>query len=155
MARSIAFLSISFPLWLVMTGTASGQAAVEAGLGAANAGTTAAPMAGLGKALSRIAGTPDKTISPSRKDSAGSPARSTARTVSRPAASKPAARPEWEDPDGIQTGLSYAELVRRFGPPAMAITGDLGTSLIYSGKAGTFQLELRDDKVASIEKPKS
>jgi hypothetical protein len=133
---------------------AAGQAAVEYGLGAARAGTTAAPAKGIGKSMSGLADKLNQTLKTEQRDSQGSPARTTVR-YSSPAKVSPAPAQNWEDPDGIQKGLDYAELVRRFGPPAMAITGDTGTSLTYSGKAGTFLLEVREGKVASIEKPRS
>jgi hypothetical protein len=155
MARSIGYLLSLIPLGLLLTGQAAGQAAVEAGLGAARAATTTAPAKGIGKSMSGLANSLDKAIQAGQKGS-DAPASVTAVRVSSPSGKKPSpAASNWEDPSGIQTGLSYAELVRRFGPPSMEITGETGTSLIYSGKAGTFQLEVRDDKVASVEKPKS
>jgi hypothetical protein len=62
MTRSIAFLSVSFSLWLAVAGVAYGQAAVEAGLGAARAATTTAPAKGLGKSMSGLAGSLDKAL---------------------------------------------------------------------------------------------
>lgn len=151
MARPIASLLIAFPLWFVMSGTVEAQTAVEAGLGAARAATTTAPAAGIGKSLHGLAGSLEKTVKTERQ----TVTRTTVHQRSDSAESAPAAAPKREDPSGIEAGLSYAELVRRFGPPAMEITGELGTSLTYSGKAGTFQLEVRDGKVACVEKPKS
>jgi hypothetical protein len=136
-----------------MPSQAAAQAAAEAGLGAARAGTMAAPAKGIGKAMSGLAGSLDKTVKAGQQGSGAATSVTTVRVS--PASAKKPAESNWEDPSGIQTGLSYAELVRRFGPPAMEITGEAGRSLTYAGKAGTFQLEVRDDKVSSIEKPKS
>jgi hypothetical protein len=150
MGRSIGYLLSLVSLGLLTTIPAAGQAAVEAGLGAARAATTAAPAAGIGKAISGLAGNLDKAVK------ADAPAKVTTVKVAPAPTKKPApAATNWEDPGGIEAGLSYGELVRRFGPPAMEITGESGKSLTYLGKAGTFQLEIRDEQVASIDKPKS
>jgi hypothetical protein len=154
-------------LCIVMTGTAAGQATVEAGLGAAGAVTTAAPAKGIGEALSGLAGSLEKTVGDWQHDSDAKPGGMV--TISMPAkraAPVAKARPrsthippppaqKWEDPSGIQAGLSYAEVVRRFGPPTMEIMDDEGRSLSYSGKDGAFQVHVADDKVTSIEKPTS
>ncbi len=167
MARSVACLWVVFLLCLVMTGTAAGQATVEAGLGAAGAVTTAAPARGIGEALNGLAGSLEKTVGDWQHDSDAKPGGTV--TVQVPAKRTiPAAKARlrsshipppptqnWEDPGGIQAGLSYAEMVRRFGPPTMEIMDDAGRSLSYSGKDGPFQVHVSDDKVTSIEKPKS
>jgi hypothetical protein len=67
---------------------------------------------------------------------------------------KAAAASKWEDPSGIETGLSYDELLRRFGRPSLAITSETGRTLTYSGKGGAYHVELEDEKVASVRKPK-
>jgi hypothetical protein len=158
MARSIRYFLGALALWICMACTAEGQTAVEAGMGAARAATTTAPAKGIGKSMSGFAGSLDKAVRGGQQGS-GRPsegkaaARTTAETLSTPAKGALPAGPSREDPSGIQTGLSYQELVRRFGPPAMEITSELGTSLTYSGKSGLFQLEVRDGKVVSIEKP--
>jgi len=167
MARSIACLSVSFSLWLTMAGPAAGQATVEYGLGAARAATTVAPAKGAGKVFDGLAGSLEKALKAGRQ---GSDAQPVATTTAKPAVEKsssaaksqspfadisPPPAPNWEDPSGIQTGLSYKELIRRFGPPALEITGEGGRSLTYSGKNGACQLQVQDDKVTSIEKAKS
>jgi hypothetical protein len=167
MVRSIACLSVSFSLWLTMAGPAAGQAAVEYGLGAARAATTVAPAKGAGQVIGGLAGSLEKAVKAGQQRSDAQPA---ATTTAKPAVEKsssaaktesplahisPPPAPNWEDPSGIQTGLSYQELIRRFGPPALEITGERGRSLAYSGKNGVFQLQVQDDKVTSIEKPKS
>lgn len=166
MARLNGYLAVSFSLWLAMAGTAMGQATVEYGLGAGRAATTAAPGKSIGKAMSGLAGSLEKAVKAGQQ---GSDAQATRAAAAKPAAkgssstdktpspainTPPPPAPNWEDPNGISIGLSYAELVRRFGPPALEITGAAGISLTYSGKDGTFQLEVQDRKVTSIEKPK-
>lgn len=153
-----------------MAGTAAAQATVEYGLGAARGSMSAAPAKGVGNAIGGLAGTLEKLFKsgpsgPEAEPAKPAPARKTV-TKSAPAAAKaktpapqaepaPPPKPAWEDPAGIETGMSYPELVRRFGPPALAITGDEGRLLTYSGKSGSLQLEVQDDLVTSIQKPKS
>jgi hypothetical protein len=155
MARSIAYLLTALPMWLLTTTPAHAQAAVEAGLGAGRAATSAAPAKGIGKAMSGLAGKLGETLK------AGQPTSGASTTVTTVAVSSPSAKDapkpaaNWEDPSGIEPGLSYADLVRRFGPPTLEITGEGGKSLTYARKSGAFQLEIRDDKVSSIDKPKS
>ena len=182
MARSIACISAVFSLWIITPGAAVGQAAVEYAHGAGRAGTTAAPARGIGETIRGLAASFDKITGQSseakpivtttvvRTRNAPRAAR-LASTTARPSAAAtrlsargtittlggtPAARPavtHWEDPKGIATGLSYGDLVRRFGPPAMEITGDGARSLTYPGPSGGYQIELRGEKVASIVKP--
>ncbi len=118
-------------------------------MGAARAATTTAPASGIGKAIGGLVGSTDKT----KTASTAGPASVTTVRVHASAAKTPAA--SFEDPSGIEAGLGYAELVRRFGPPAMQITDETGTSLSYAGKSGIFQLQVKDGKVAAIEKPRS
>jgi hypothetical protein len=91
------------------------------------------------------AGAADKSVkaTPAAKSTAA-PAAKTVPLETSAAASK------WEDPGGIETGLAYADLVRRFGPPTLAITGDAGKTLTYSSNAGSFHVETEDDRVAAV-----
>ena len=165
MARSIAYLAVSLPLCLVLADHARGQASVEYGLGAARGATTLAPAGNIGKALSGLAGSlnePAKAAESSgARSSTVAPSRQTVKTLSSSASPSPQApapppppAPNWEDPAGIQAGLGYAELVRRFGPPAIQITTEDGRLLTYSGKDGSFQLEVQGEKVTSVVRPK-
>jgi hypothetical protein len=168
----MACLSISIWLWLTMAGTAAGQAVVEAGLGAAGSATGAASSRSVGNAISGLAGSLDKaikagqqdsdapsaassTVSPSKAVPAAKTPSSSSSSPSSHTAHAPAPAPKWEDPSGIQAGLSYEELVRRFGPPALEISGETGRSLTYAGKDGTVRLDVVGDQVTSIRKPKS
>jgi hypothetical protein len=163
MTRSMVCLSVSCSLWFAMAGTASAQAMLEYGLGASRAVTTAAPAAGIGKSMSGLAGSVDKALKAAGKQSseAQPAAAAAAVTAAAPAAkapaivaeAPPAPTPNWEDPSGIETGLDYEELVRRFGPSAMAITDGTERSLTYRGKDGMFQVKVLDGAVKSIAKP--
>ena len=157
MTRSLACFSVSFSLWIAMTGPAAGQAVVETGLGAARAATTAGPAKGIGKSISGLSAL-DKALKPGQPVSdEQTPASTTAKpadkTTPTSASTSAASQPNWEDPSGVEPGLGYEELVRRFGPPAMAITNAAERSLTYRGKDGVFQVEVRDGAVTAIVKP--
>jgi hypothetical protein len=157
MARSTAFLPLSFSLWLAMSGTAAGQAIMETGLGAARAVTTAAPAKGVGKSMSGLAGALDKALKGESRSTVEPPATASSNPPARtlPAADTAPSVPEptWEDPAGIETGISNEELVRRFGPSSMMISDATEKTLTYRGKAGVFQVKLQNGKVSSIDKP--
>ena len=153
-------------MWLALAATASAQAAVEYGAAAGASSTAAAAGAkGVGKAIGGIGSSLDKALkggqpaasAPATVTRTTSPAKSAApATKTAPAESvAPPPEPKFEDPSGIETGIAYDELVRRFGPPTLEITGEDGKSLEYSGKAGNYHLELKGDSVASVRKPKS
>ena len=67
------------------------------------------------------------------------------------AAAKPA--PKYEDAGAIEPGLLYADLIRRFGPPAMSMTYDGETALSYSGKGGPYQVKVVAGIVNAVEQP--
>src|SRR5713226_5213889 len=121
MMRSIACFSVSCSLWLAMARDAAGQAVVENGLGAARAATTTAPAKGVGKSISGLTGSLDKALKAGKQSSdeqaAATTAKPTTNKQSLSAKTPPAPVPNWEDPGGIELGLRYEELVRRFGPP--------------------------------------
>jgi len=149
MTRSLAYLLVPFSLCLAMARPAAGQAAVEAGLGAARAVTTTAPARGIGKSISGLSGTLEKTLKSGQS--------STQNVVTPPepkaASPSPIPPPVWEDAAGIETGMAYDDLVRRFGPPTMSISNTAGKSFTYRGKSGWYQVDVRDGAVSSIEKP--
>lgn len=159
MTRSLACFSVSFSLWLAMAGPAAGQATVESGLGAARAAGAAGPAKGIAKSMSGLSVALDKALKPGQPASDEQPLAATtskpqAKTPSTSAAASPAPSPNWEDPSAVQPGLGYQELVRRFGPPAMAITDSAESFLTYRGKDGAFQIEVRDGVVAAVVKPR-
>src|SRR3954471_15791356 len=69
MTRSFAYFLVPFSLCLALAGPAAGQAGVEAGLGAARAVTTTAPARGIGKSISGLSGTLEKTIKSGQQSS--------------------------------------------------------------------------------------
>jgi hypothetical protein len=158
MTQPLACFSFSFSLCLAMAGPASGQTVVEAGLGAAGAAAAAGPAKGIGKSISGMFGTLDKALKQAQLVSDEQPLAATtvkpaAKTASPAASASTEPPPNREDPSGIEPGLGYEELVRRFGPSTMAITNSAGKSLTYRGKDGVFQVEVRDGAVATIVKP--
>jgi hypothetical protein len=153
MMRSIAFLPVS--LWLAMSATAGAQAMIEGALGASRAATTAAPAKGVGKSLSGLAGSLDKVLKAGAAEQQSSSS-ATLTPASQPvltAANAPQPESKWEDPSGIETGVTYEDLLRRFGPYSMVISDSTQKTLTYRGKAGYFQVRVEEGKVASIEKP--
>jgi len=153
MTRSLAYVLVPFSLCLALARPAAGQAGVEAGLGAARAVTTTAPARGIGKSISGLSGTLEKTIKSGQQSSTPQ----TVVTAPEPAAkaplTSPVRPPTWEDAGAIETGLAYADLVRRFGPPTMSISNTVGKSLTYRGKDGWFQVDVRDGAVSAVAKP--
>ena len=132
------------------------QATVEYGLGAAAAGTTGAANKSAGKGIAGIMSNLGKTLDSATK---AQPAATAAAPATAPAAKAPAAAPAppkpavaYEDPGKITVGLQSTELLQRFGEPAMKITsGDGRESLTYETKERTWEIEVRDGKVASVE----
>jgi hypothetical protein len=57
----------------------------------------------------------------------------------------------YEDPKGIRAGMASDELVRRFGPPTLEVTGaSRRSTLTYAGKEGFIELQLQDEKVILV-----
>jgi hypothetical protein len=160
---------------LTYQGSAAAQAAAEYGT-AAGAGAAAAAGAkgagasigaafdGVSKALKQGQGQdqapkaePAMKARPAGAASA-KPKTEAIKEIEAPAAAvspaAPAPQPSYEDAMGIQKGISCEELVRRFGPPAMAFaTGDDAKTMSYASKAGGVQVECQGGKVASVDKP--
>ncbi|MEO8368193.1 MAG: hypothetical protein ABI806_03265 [Candidatus Solibacter sp.] len=153
MTRSLAYFLVPFSFCLALARPAAGQAGVEAGLGAARAVTTTAPARGIGKSLSGLSGSLEKTIKSGHQSSP----LQTVFAAPEPAAKAPstpaAPPPTWEDAVAIESGLAYDDLVRRFGPPTMSISNTTGKSLTYRGKDGWFQVEVLDGAVATVARP--
>jgi hypothetical protein len=104
--------------------------------------------------LSGLAGSLDKALK------AGAVEQQSSSTTLAPAtqpvltaASAPQPEMKWEDPNGIVAGVTYEELLRRFGPYSMVISDSTQKTLTYRGKAGYFQVRVQDGKVTSIDKP--
>jgi hypothetical protein len=58
----------------------------------------------------------------------------------------------YEDPGTILIGTEYEEVVRRFGPPTLAITTQVGVqTLRYLSAGSPVKVQMRDGKVASVD----
>jgi hypothetical protein len=137
------------------------QALVEFALGAGRAATSTAPAGRAAGSMSGIAAGLDKALKSAGYDPAAT-AGSTSKYAPPKAASAKAfvgpklPPPVYEDPLGIQTGLAYDEVLRRFGPPAIEFgTGPSTRTLSYPMKSGVVQVECEGGKVASVDKPNS
>jgi hypothetical protein len=173
MLRFVLLGGISATMW--------GQAMVEYGLGIAAAGTAGAPgqaaSRGIAGIFSNLQKTLNSTAEAAKAPAAGAPAPAPAvqpkRTAGvRPgqsaAMAPPTANPEpaeapkptvvYEDPAAITVGLERAELLSRFGEPAMKITASAGReSMTYQTKDGNIEVEVRNGKVTAVQgkaKPK-
>ena len=146
-----------------------GQAVVEYGLGVAAAGTAGAGansgrgIVGIFSSLTKTLNTasqaqaeaapsttqPAKAVAAKRKAGTAQPAISAAATP--PAApAKPAV--VYEDPGGIKMGMEQAELLSRFGEPAVQVTGGSASeSLTYEAKDRCIEVEMRAGKVYSVQ----
>ncbi len=147
-------------LLLALPGIASAQASTEAGLGAARAATTTAPVGkSIADALGNMTRTIEKALSPDAKP-AEKPTRAPARKAARPQAApavKAEAKPKpeviYEDPAGIRKDMDYDEVLRRFGPPALTLT--TGTSeevFSYTSKNAALDVIMRNGKVAEVRR---
>lgn len=178
MSRSAFLASGCFIALVVLNGPAAGQATVEAGLGMSGASTGAAAVRNLSESISGALRGLDNAVKPagnaitlkphSLATSGAARSAPTIHTIQRKRAGKAAPEPEraapailpppqrYEDAAGIEKGLEYADLVGRFGPPSMEIaSGDGAKTMSYVSSGGAVQVEFRDGKVTSVEKPKS
>ena len=169
---ALAFVSLN-----ALCAIAEAQAGTEYGLGTGRAAITTAPVRKLGTSLSDLFGTAAKAIqgntaadeaAPSAPETAAPkpnrsprPKRSTAAATKKAAVSEPPVTqeatqpppppaPVYEDPQKIQAGIGYDELLRRFGRPSMSITtGPSRSMLLYSSGETSYQIEVEDGKVVA------
>jgi hypothetical protein len=156
-----------------------GQAMVEYGLGVAAAGTAGAPGKAASRGIAGVFSNLQKTLN-ATSDAATAPAPSQAApAATAPAAGQPkrsvAVRPRqsaavtpapqtsadppappkpavvYEDPAGITAGMERAELLARFGDPAVKITAAGRESMTYPSKERTYEVEMRQGKVFSVQ----
>jgi hypothetical protein len=161
--RSAAKFLCAVSALLLFNSPAAGQASVEYGLGAANASGSAGALKGLGDTINAALGNSEKIITPPTTTVIvpADTKTTTPATKARPGAktappAPPAPKPVYEDPRQIEVGLKYDELIRRFGPPSMAVTNDGDSrTFTYMSKGGPVQVEYSEQKVTSTQKPKS
>jgi len=152
-------------LLLLAPALACAQAMVEYAAGAAAASNASAGAKAVGKSVAgaleklnknlddgasssktETLSTPSRSKAPARKSSTGAAAKS------QPDAPAPPP-PTYEDPSGIQQGMAYDDVVKRFGPPAIALTTAPGEqSLTYAKKGASFDVKVINGKVTAVQK---
>jgi hypothetical protein len=139
-----------------------GQAIAEHAAASSAAAAAAGSMKNIGKKTSAALENAGKKLdkanksqsTPSRHARAGGAAAPASSAL--PEASRVSPTPAYEDPGGIQVGMAYTELLRRFGPPSTTITNEDGeTTLWYAGKGrgGEIPVRVRDNKVVGAGTP--
>jgi hypothetical protein len=131
-------------LCFAATAALSAQTMVEAGLGASRAATSTAPAAGIGKSIAGAMSTLDKTLKSADKST------SSETIVLTKDSPPPAPAKTYEPIAKAEVGLAYADLIDRFGKPAMEITGEDG---IRKLSYGTTRIQVKDGKVTAIHPP--
>ena len=155
-------------LFIALPAAMAAQAMVENAMGVSRAATSAAPAKKAGEAIGAVLGGLGRTLEsadPETASSKATPAKATPAkatlakpTPARPASAQSAAETRtdevtFEDPSGIQKGMEYAEMVRRFGPPSLTLTTGPGEeTLSYARKNATVGVTVRNGKVASVQK---
>jgi len=153
---------------LAAEGPAAAQAVVEYGAIAGAAATAASGAKGVGTSIGAAFDSISKALKQPQdqalKAAPATNARSASTTPAKPKteavkeagpAAPTAPPPSYEDAMGIQKGMSCQEVVRRFGPPAMAFaTEDDAKTMSYTSKAGGVQVECQGGKVAALDKPR-
>ena len=96
-------------------------------------------------------------IKPAQRQTRAAPGTRAKSTVagrrSAPAVPKVVPSVSYEDPAGIQEGMEYDEVMRRFGSPAMKFTSGPGDELLsYANKDQSFDVQMRNGKVTTIQK---
>ena len=135
-----------------------GQASVEAALAAGGAATAAAPARNVGKAVADTLKKTGRTLQKSDTKPQQQPAHPGAKPVViavQPEATKSDSPKEpakaFEAPSGIEEGMEYIEVERRFGPPALKlITGSGDTTLCFEAKDLRVDVTVRNGKVIAV-----
>jgi len=153
---------ISFVLLAAFGGPARAQAVTEYDSEISRSATTGNKANHISNEIGGVWRNLDKTLkaSPEHVGSQETPSVRTAprarpRSISRNGSRVSSTHATHEDPSGIQPGMSYGELVRRFGRPDFEVTAGPGTTtLSYLRKDGSVDLELQDGKVIKVASPK-
>ncbi len=155
---------ISFALLSAFGGAARAQAVTEYDSEISRSATTGKKANHISNEIGGVWRSLDKTLKASSDEHVGSQEMSSGRTtqrahprsISRGTSGAPATAATHEDPSRIQPGISYEELLRRFGRPDFEVTTGPGTTtLSYLRKdGGTIDLELQDGKVIKVASAK-
>ena len=154
---------ISFVLLAACGGPAKAQAVTEYDSEISRSATTGSKANHISNEIGGVWRSLDKTLKATSEEHVGFQETSSARTtqrahsrsISRRASRSSATAGSHEDPSGIQPGISFAELLRRFGRPDFEVTDSTGTTtLSYLRKDGTIDLELQDGNVIKVASAK-
>ena len=127
------------------------HAAISGGTAAA-AGSAKSATGAIGGVMQNLAGRLDTAGKKSQP--AAAPVKSRAAARKAPLAPQPAKT--YEDPAEIKAGISDTELLRRFGDPAMRITGETGDQTWYYARKdgrGLAQVRISGGQVLSLDPP--
>jgi len=167
-------------LLFALPGMLAAQAVVESAMGVGRAATSTVPAQKAGQAIGRAFDGLGRTLEPAgARSTAVKPAARSVRTAparpQRPAPTKaqpkvtsvsvfpppehpvlvlqPKPEVTLEDPAGIEKGMEYAEIVRRFGPPSLTLTTGPGEeTLCYAKKKASVDVTMHNGKVASVQR---
>ena len=110
---------------------------------------------GIWRSLDRTLKSSQENAGSQEMSSAPTIQRTTNRSVKRRAPRTQTTATSHEDPNGIQPGISYTDLVLRFGRPDFEVTASPGTTtLTYFRKEGNVDLEMQDGRVTKVVTPK-
>jgi hypothetical protein len=141
---------------------AAAQATVEAAAGAGRAATgVAAPAKKVGEAIAGSMEKLTRALQDSGKGNQSSP--KSVQVISPTTANgklpergkspeEKTSETQYEHPSGIQEGMEVAEVLKRFGPPSLKVSGPGQEIYCYAAKDGvTVDVAVRANKVASIQ----
>jgi hypothetical protein len=154
MSRIIPAVFGGFVAFLALEMPAAGQAAVEAGIGAAASSIGTSGARGVGKSIGGAFGKLTEALKSPGSTTTTPSAKPVARRADPPMI--PAATAiVYEDALQIEKGMEREELLRRFGPPALQIaSGSEEQTMSYLSVGGVVQLELQGGRVVGVTKPK-
>jgi hypothetical protein len=134
---------------------ASAQTVVEYGGAAGASANGAAHQQKTGKAIGGVWDKLNQTLQGAEASPKAQTAPRRAATRAKKAAAPAAPPVVYESLSGIQPGIAYADLIRRFGPPAFEVTtGPHTKALTYAGKEGSIDIDMQDDAVIKVAAPK-
>ncbi|HEV2448315.1 MAG TPA: hypothetical protein VGS58_20425 [Candidatus Sulfopaludibacter sp.] len=170
MSRSMPSLAALAVVFLATRIPAGAQAAAEAGITAGASSIATAGARSVGDSIGSLLRKLDESLKPAGKATTEDAAPTVNSSSEKPAVHsqpvrkvavtrKPAPAPVeplapgYEEAAGIPKGITYEDLLRRFGPPALAIgSGSNQQTMSYVSKSGVVQVELRSGSVVSVSK---
>jgi hypothetical protein len=155
--------TVNIRLAILLAALSSGlaaQAVVEAAAGATRAATTAIPADKAGKSIGSAFDKLGSALQnsgkakPTSSSAAAPPTSATGNAAVKSVPAGPAPKPDvtFEDPSGIQEGMEYADVMKRFGPPSLLMSGPDQETLCYSQNDKNVDVTVRNGKVMSVQK---